>query len=459
VRLTLNALRGWSERSANRTIFVSAAVVASMTLVVKALALVKDLVVARAFGVGAEVDAFLVAFILPQFIINVVAGAFHTSLVPTYIEVRDRDGREAAQDLLSAVTARALAILAACTAALVIIGPLLLPVIGSGFDARTLDLSRGMFWLVLPAVMISGMGVIWGAVLNAGDRFALAAIAPAAVPAATLVLVLLMLETLGVQALALGLVAGFVLQAGLLAWSLRKRQYRLRPTWRTRQTASLSIVMGQFAPAVAAAVLGSGTELVDQAMATPLGEGSVSALNFGMKLLSFALAIAATGLSVTMLTHFSKLVAARDWAAIRHTYRRYALLIVAASVPLVVLIVVFSEPIVRLLYERGAFTPQDTLLVSRIQAAYALQIPFYLLGTITARLISAYRMQTAFFWLAGINFAVNVAFNLLFSRWFGVAGIALSTSLVSLASFAVMFALVYRRMARPEGMSSSDQLH
>jgi putative peptidoglycan lipid II flippase len=160
-----------------------------------------------------------------------------------------------------------------------------------------------------------------------------------------------------------------------------------------------------------------------------------------------------------MLTHFSKLVAARDWAAIRHTYRRYALLIVAASVPLVVLIVVFSEPIVRLLYERGAFTPQDTLLVSRIQAAYALQIPFYLLGTITARLISAYRMQTAFFWLAGINFAVNVAFNLLFSRWFGVAGIALSTSLVSLASFAVMFALVYRRMARPEGMSSSDQLH
>ena len=364
-------IKEWSQRSTNRKIFLAAAVVGGMTLVVKAVALLKDLVVAQQLGVSSDLDAYLIAFILPQFAINVTAGALQTSLVPTFIEVRDREGDEAAQELFSAVIARALLILVGCVLLFGVIGPLVLPIIGSGFDAHTFELSRNMFYMTLPAIIISGMGVIWGAILNAYDRFALAAVAPGAVPLLTIVLLVLTIQQLGVYALALGLIAGFTAQAVLMAWSLRQHHLSLLPRWRTRPEFSHYVrqVMLQFAPAAAGAVLASSTNLVDQAMATPLGAGSVSALNYGSKLLSFIIGVGATALGISILPHFSKMVAEQDWAKVRHTFRTYALLIVGATLPLVAIFTIFSEPIIRLLYQRGAFTAQDTVLVSQIQAA------------------------------------------------------------------------------------------
>ncbi len=308
MRLSPAQIKEWSQRSTNRKIFLAAAVVGGMTLVVKAVALLKDLVVAQQLGVSSDLDAYLVAFILPQFAINVTAGALQTSLVPTFIEVRDREGEEAAQELFSAVTARALLILVGCVLLFGVIGPLTLPIIGSGFDAHTFELTRNMFFITLPAIVISGMGVIWGAILNAYDRFALAAVAPGAVPLFTIVLLVLTIQQLGVYALALGLIAGFSVQAVLMAWSLRQHHLSLLPRWRTRPEFSHYVrqVMLQFAPAAAGAVLASSTDLVDQAMATPLGAGSVSALTYGSKLLSFVIGVSATALGISILPHFSK---------------------------------------------------------------------------------------------------------------------------------------------------------
>ena len=122
--------------------------------------------VAQQLGVSSDLDAYLVAFILPQFAINVTAGALQPAFcVPTFVEVRDREGEEAAQELFSAVTARALLILVGCVLLFGVIGPLTLPIIGSGFDAHTFELTRNMFFITLPAIVISGMGVIWGAML------------------------------------------------------------------------------------------------------------------------------------------------------------------------------------------------------------------------------------------------------------------------------------------------------
>jgi putative peptidoglycan lipid II flippase len=455
VRLSVTAIRNWSQRSTNRSILLAAAIVGSMTLIVKAAAFVKDLIVAHNFGVSRELDAYLIAFVLPQFAINVVAGAFHTSLVPTYIEVRDREGQEAAQELFAAVMARALLILLACAVLLAVMGPVILPVIGSGFDSDTLSLSRNMFFMTLPAVIISGMGVIWGAVLNAHDKFALAALAPLAVPVVTLLLVLLTYQTLGVYALALGLVLGFTIQAALLAWSLRQRNIKLRPVWHTPQKEAVRIVMQQFLPAAAGTIIASSTELVDQSMAASLGAGSVSALNYGMKLLSFVMGIGATALGIAVLPYFSKMVAERNWAKVKHTYKTYALLIIASTVPIVVIFTVFSEPIVRILYERGRFTPEDTIIVSQIQAALFLQMPFYLTGIMGVRLLSAFRKNQYVSIIALSNLGINIVANYIFSYYLGIVGIALSTSLVYVISSTAIWFVLVRAIKRASAVGSA----
>ncbi len=405
----------------------------------------KDLFVAKHFGVSSQLDAYLVAFILPSFVVNVAAGAFHTSFLPTYIETRQREGQEAAQALFSAVTARMLLILTGGTVVLGVLGSVVLPIIGSGFDAPTLALCRSLFFLLLPSIVINGLAVLWGATLNSDDRFALAALAPMAVPSAIIVFLLLTVETWGVYAIGFGIVVGFIVQTILLGWSLKRRKLNLRPRWGA-STPALRQVMNQYLPMVAGAALASSTDLVDQAMATPLGSGSVSALNYGIKITALLIGIGALALGNAVLPYFSRMVAVQDWKALRHTLKTYSLIILTASILVTSIIIVFSEPLTRLFFQRGAFTQADTKLVSQIQVCYALQLPFYFLGTLTVRVVSSLKANHILMLAAILNLLVNVSLNYVFIHWFGIVGIALSTSVVYLVSYSFVAFILFRRL-------------
>jgi putative peptidoglycan lipid II flippase len=232
MRLTASSLKQWSEHSANRSIFSASLTIASLTVLVKVVSMVKDLSVARAFGISSQLDAYLVALIIPTFAINVLAGAFQSSLIPTYIEVLERQGLDAAHALFATVVSRALLLLGGCTLGLTVLGPLLLHVLASGFDETTRALCLSQFTILLLAVPINGLSVIWGAVLNTDGKFALAAVAPIAVPLAMLVFLLVAAAHWGSYALMAGLLSGLIMQAGLLALSLRRRGFALVPRWR-----------------------------------------------------------------------------------------------------------------------------------------------------------------------------------------------------------------------------------
>ena len=437
----------WRGGGGLRALFASAAVVGMLTLAVKAVAFVKDLLVANQFGVSREVDAYVASFVVPQVVIYVVAGAFQSSLVPAYIEVREREGIDAARALFAAVTARAFALLGGGAVLLAILAPLVVGLIGSGFDAATRDLTTRLFLITLPAVLLNGMTILWGAVLNAHRRYALAAFAPVLVPLLQVVFMVVAAPVLGVQALMIGLTGGFAVQAALLGYALRRAGIPLRPRWRDPHPATRSVIQ-QFLPASAAMVLTNASVLIDQAMATPLGAGSVSTLNFGVKLIMLVLAVSVTAMSATTLTYFSQLVAEGRWDALRRHYTRIALLIVGAALPVVIGFALFSEPLVRLLYERGAFTPDDTRLVAQVQAAYFLQLPFHLLVVLNYRILAALKRNRTFFLGAAINVVSNIAFNLLFIQAFGVVGIALSTSVVNVITCAYLTWQVWRGLRR-----------
>jgi putative peptidoglycan lipid II flippase len=108
---------------------------------------------------------------------------------------------------------------------------------------------------------------------------------------------------------------------------------------------------------------------------------------------------------------------------------------VFATVPLTVGLVYFSEPLVRLFFERGAFTSGDTYLVSQVQVLFLLQVPFYFLSILIVRLISSLQANHILLWGAVISLPLSVILNYLFMQWLGVAGIALSTSMVYFVSF------------------------
>ncbi|MEH1770974.1 MAG: murein biosynthesis integral membrane protein MurJ [Nostoc sp.] len=423
--------------SVNRRIFGAAITVAIGTALVKGVAVVKELVVACKFGTGDALDAFLIALLVPSFIVNVVANSFNAALIPTYIRVREQEGQKAAQKLFSGIIVWSLTLLGITTILMIVGAPLYLPLIATGFSSEKLNLTMKMLYTMAPIVLLSGIITIWSSVLNAGEKFVLAALSPASTSIITISF-LLAFSSLGSFALVAGLVGGAVLEILLLGVALHRQGISLRPKWYGFDP-HLREVAGQYIPMIAGSFLMCSTGLVDQSMAAMLSPGSVAALNYGNRVIALPITLASTALSAAVIPYFSKMVAHQDWKSIRHTLRHYLKIIFIVTVPVSLLFIIFSEQIVELLFQRGSFTANDTHLVSNIQFYFAFQIPFYVANILVVRLISAMRLNQILMQVSGVNFIINIVLNYLFIQWMGISGIALSTSCVYLFCFLHIF--------------------
>lgn len=418
--------------STNRQVFRAVATIAVLSSIAKLASVAKELLVARRFGIGSTIEAFLVAILIPMLAVNVVSGSFNIALIPTYITVRERDGKQAAQRLLSGVTVWSLMLLVLITVFILAVGGFYLPWIASGFNQRKLDLTLQLLWVVSPLIVLSGISNIWGAVLNAGERFALVALAPIITPAITVLVLFIKRDT--IFALPVGMVIGAGFEMILLGIALKLRGISLRPRWYGFDT-HLRQVGTQFGPRMGANLLRSGSTVVDRSLAAMLPPGSVATLNYGNRVVVTLLSVAGAALGSAITPYYSKMVTRGDWSGLQHTMKRYLLLLLVASIPVVILLFVLAVPVVQLLFQRGSFRARDTQLVAHVQALYALQIPFYLGNVLISRLLSSLLASQITLWAAGINLTLNIILDILFIRVMGVPGIALATSCASFITF------------------------
>jgi putative peptidoglycan lipid II flippase len=437
--------------SVNKKIFRAATVVAVATIVVKIATTAKDLMVAHAFGRDDSLDAFLFAFILPAFALNLIVTAVSAALVPVLVETRHKEGDVAAQRLLSSVVILVGVALIVVAVVLALFAPLYLPYLAHSFAPEKRLLTRSFLYLLAPWLVLSGLATFLATALNAIEKFAIPALVPILTPLAVLLCIVLWTRPASGFALALGTVAGSLLEVLFLYYLAGKHHVLSSLRWRGF-SAQVRMVLSQTVPMMAGALLMGATPVVDQVMAAFLGSGNVSALSYGNKIPAGLLAIGATALGTAALPYFSSMAATGDWQGCRHTLKRYSLLILSITIPCTVLLIVFSQFLVRMLFQRGAFTSLDTAIVSRVQACYAIQIPFYVLCILFVRFISSVRRNDLLMYASAINLIVDIGMNLVLMRIWGVAGIALSTSIVMIVSFTFLCSCSIRLLTRSPGI-------
>lgn len=433
VQVGLNWWSTWQERSVNRRIFAAMVTVGGCTTLVKLAAAAKEMAVAYQFGTSDELDAFLIALLLPAFAVTLIGGSLNGALIPTYIQVREQEGQPAAQRLLSSVMVVSIGFLVVLSIILALTASYFLPLMASGFSAEKMAVTQSLYYGLLATLVLSGVATTWGAILNAQNRFALAAVAPVATSIATMFAVIVMAKYWGSYALVVGIVGGALLEAGVVGWGLRRAGVSLVPRW-CGTSPAIKQVLQQYAPMVAAAFLMSGTGVVGQSMAAMLGPGDVSALSYGNKITSLILGIVALTVSSAVMPHFSRMVARAEWPGLRHTLLTYSRWLLIGTLPVTVALIYYSEPVVALVFQRGAFSAEDTRLVGQIQAMYLLQVPLYVVSMLFARLISALKEIKWFMWGNAINLSMYIVLTYVLMQRFGVVGIALATSLMYLIS-------------------------
>ena len=432
-------------------IMSAAAIVGFFTILSQIGGFAKELTVAAWFGTGDAIDAFLIALLVPTFIVNVLAGSLSASFLPTFIRVYKNLGLAGAQKVLTGVITGFIFFGIILSVILIVFAPLYLPALCFGFSPEKLKLAQLILYALVPIILLKGLSTICAGVLNALDNFALAAILPILGPLAAIFFILTVGASLGIYALVIGTILGFVLEVLFIGRAIIKRNFSLRPRL-IRLDPDIRIVIGQFLPMIAGSIIMGSTEIVDKGMAAALAPGSVAALNYGNKIIAAVMTLATTAIGTAVLPYFARMVAERDWKNIRRTLKFYLSIIFTIGIPAVILIYTFSDLIVNIIFQRGSFAAEDTAIVSSVQAYFAIQIPFYVAGIVVVRLISALRANHILMWGAAINLVANIGFNMLFIHYLGLKGIALSTSCVYLISFLFLVYFANRLILREERM-------
>ncbi|HLJ49608.1 MAG TPA: lipid II flippase MurJ [Bryobacteraceae bacterium] len=418
--------------------------VGALTVLVKLAGAGKVVFSAHLFGAGDQLDAYLIAFLIPSFLGEVLAGSLTASLIPTLIETRERNGQTAAHELYSTVLIAATVLLCGVAAVIALGSNVVIRLLGSGFSPEKHHLTQVFFLWMAPVLPLSAISVTWRALLNAKERFAAAAAVPILTPVITIGFLFAAGRAFGAVSLAWGTLAGSAAEVLTLAVALELHGIRVRPVRPVWSDAARQ-VFSQYLPMAAGCVLLCGSSLIDQTMAAMLAAGSVSALNFGTRVSGVIVAVGPQALSTAILPRFSKMTAMSDWLGLRETLKRYALVSVAVSVPVTALLVYLSEPIVRLIFERGAFTAADARTVVNVQTFSLLQIPVSILLALVVRAVSSLKANELLLRMAALGLTANVVLDYVLMQKLGVAGIALSAPLVTTVSLTFLTYLFYRR--------------
>ena len=420
--------------SINRRIFRAAVSVTDVGVLVKVVATFKEIAVAGTYGRSDAMDAFLAASLIPGLLINLISESMNQALVPTLIRVREREGRDRAQELLSSSMLWMCMLLTAASAAMALAARGFFPLIASHFAAAKLDLSVRIFYALLPVVLITGIATNCTAVLNTFDRFALPALAVVINPLAIIAGALLLSGRLGIWAMVYATLAGALVHAGVVASMMDSHGYRFRLRWHG-MTAATREVAHQYGVVLLSAVVASGGLLVDQSMAAMLPAGSVSALVYANRFVGVVLTLLAGAFSTAVTPYFSRMIAVQDWAGCRHTLRTWVRLTALVSGPIAFVLIFGSRTLIRITFQHGAFGPTDTKVVAPVLIMYAIQIPFFVSSRVFYRFLLAMRRTDLIFYCGAINLILDIVLNLILMRWFGIAGIALATSLWTVSTF------------------------
>lgn len=423
--------------------------VALMTVVGKGVSFVKDAAVAGQFGINDALDAYLLAFGLLASIAALLGGGIPESFLPLYMEVQHQrqtaDAHKLAVQscLLQALTLMAVAAVMYATA------PQMVSALAAGFAPEKQALTVVVLRRLLPFMVCLGLSYQLGVWLRAEKNFGVVATAPVIVPLVILLMLFLAYPNASVETLVLGTVTGAGLHVLALIIAIGRMVCPLTSWFRScfcRWERELVKVAHNALPYLLASAIFGSTVVVDQIMAAWLTPGSVAVLGFTDKICGMILAVTASPSCDVLFPYFADKVARQDWLGVRKQLFTSASMIVGLALPAVLALVIFAPEIVSLLFQRGSFTGEDTQRVAEVLRFAALQIPFYILGSLSARVVVAMQAPRFIVIVSALATLGNGLLNWVLMQQMGLSGIALATALVQLMSATLACSFVLKKI-------------
>jgi putative peptidoglycan lipid II flippase len=423
------------------------------------LGVVREQVLAAYFGAGNAMDAYNVAYRIPNLVRDLFAeGAMSSAFVPTFTRHLTNEGRASAWRLGNLVINGLIVI----TVGVVLLGIVFAEPLVSLFASAyrevpgKLELTVFLTRLMLPFLTFVALAAAIMGMLNSLHRFFIPALSPAMYNVATITCALTLVPLMpgiglpAIAAIAIGSVLGGIAQLAVQWPALRREGFRYQPVldWKDEGLRRVLILMGPGTIGLAATQV---NVFVNTVLATGEGTGAVSWLNYAFRLMYLPIGLFGVSVATATLPAVSRHVAQRDEPAARRTIADGLSLMLMLNVPATVGLIVLATPIVRVIFERAAFTPADTAATAAAVQFYALGLGGYSIVRIVSPVFYALGQNRTPVMVSIATVLTNALLNIALVRVLGYMGLALGTSIAALFNAGLLMIFLRRRLAGIEG--------
>ncbi len=442
------------QKEQNRRVLRSTFVMAIPTLMSRVLGLFRDILQAKFMGTGHNMDAFSIAYLIPNLLRRLTAeGAMTAAFIPVFTQMKKEKSKEEVWKFANAFFYDLTLIMASLVVLGVIFAPFIVRIIAPGYGEvpGKWELTTVLTQIIFPYIFLISLAALFMAILNSFHKFF--------VPAFTPVLFNLAIITAAFFFASKAEEPAFVFAVGVVIGGILQLAIQVPFLWRNGMRFKFGLsfthpAVRKVGKLMVPGLFGAGIIQINYAisriLATFLEEGSVSSLYFASRIQEVTLGLFSIGLSIALLPTFSEQAIRQDIQGMKRTIVFSFRFIFFITFPAMVGLVVLHRPIVQVLLERGLFDPQSTAMTSQCLFYFAFGLPF----------ISGVKiLSPAFYSFKDIKTPVIVSFfvmityiglSLILMNPLRVGGIALALSLASVFNFIVLFFLLERKIGRIE---------
>jgi putative peptidoglycan lipid II flippase len=431
--------------SAGRKIARATVAILTFTLLSRILGLGREAAIAYRFGATAATDAFVVAHTIPNIFYQTVGLALATVIVPVCSQFTADGRRDEAWQILSLVINAVIVTMSAAVLIGIAGAPLIVRILGVGLNVETMQLAINLTALMLPSILFKSLAGVLGGILNANQIFKPPALGPALMNLTVIASALAGGIWLGIYSLAFGTVIGAILFAACMVPSLRRIGFRYSFAINFHDPTVKKVVVSMWPVMLASGIVHTYT-IIDLWLASGLDVGSIAVLNYARKLMLLPQGIFVMAVTTAIFPTLSKLIAESRVSEMVTILQRGIKAILLLAVPGAVGLIVLRQPIVSLLFERGAFDAEATAMTANA----LLYFTFGLVGLclylpLTRGFYALCDMRTPLF-VSLATVAIKLILSLLFIRFLHHAGLALATSVTVLVNMLVLAVLLQHRL-------------
>lgn len=426
--------------------------VSALTLLSRVFGFARDMMMATVLGAGPAADAFFAAFRFPNLFRRLFAeGAFNTAFVPLFARALEQDGEAAARELAGRIISWLIVFLVIVTVlAEIFMEALLVPFV-PGFldDPEKFDLTVLLTRICFPYLACMSLMAAYGAILNGLGKFLAAAFAPVLLNIATIIVLagLILYQSGNPQFdatwVAIGVMAGGVVQLALVVWAVRRTGFLPRFSFPRIDSGVrrfwLLAVPAIFAGGITQINIFVGTIIASQA------DSAISYLYYADRLYQLPLGIIGIAISVVLLPELARHLKGGRMAEARHAQDSALLIAMLLSLPAATALVVLATPVISVLFERGAFDTIATLATADALIAFAWGLPAFVLIKVFQPGFFAREDTMTPTVLAGLSVIVNIALSLALFPALQHVGIAIATSVSAWINTLMLAGLLWRR--------------